>query len=392
MAYTDAAGPAAGFLYQFERLLYHLASRDSEVVIGIEAGDDLVIQDSDGVTLEEDKHSVQPTGHPLADRSVALWKTLANWVDAGKDARYHKAGLFLVTNRPVPACLARRLGHQPKQPKDSVLLVADLRRVASSPSKAIAPFVDRVISANDDTLANLIGRITLFDASEGTSSSALREKIASHLHIPDHIDSGAVLDRLLGWLHAVVKDRWDRGLQVWIEGQAFSRQLFSTLKSIDRQRVLERATHLINISEEDRKKARLNHFFHHLSLISCGDDEVEEALDDFVRFNVEYSRLLEEGDIGPDDWEARRGRLQRRWRAIRRRHIDVRSDSPSEDVGRDIYRETVNHIESLGVFTTYEQYLTAGHYQRLANVDEVWWSPDYLDHVALRGVDVKSDS
>jgi hypothetical protein len=377
MGSHDAIGPVAGIFYQLERLLFHLAGAEADSSVGIETGDDIVVQGPSETVLEQDKHSVQGYGHPLGDRSVALWKTLAIWLEASRNEGYREAKLYLVTNRPVPDGLARRLG-QREQSKDTLnSLIMELRSIASQASESIAKFAASLQETCDDELSQLINRIHLFDAADGTTDPALRRNICSRLHIPDHLDSNIVIDRLLGWVHGAVKNKWRSGQPAWISRQALTNQLFSTMQSIDRQRTLERPERLIPVSEEERRTARLGRFVSHLSLTSCSDDEVDRAVDDFIRFNVEYSRLLEEGEINPLDWDDRGTRLQRRWEMLLRRVMPSRGDTPSEDIGRDMYRQTVEHRESLAGFETREYYLTSGHYHRLADVDQVWWNPDF---------------
>jgi hypothetical protein len=343
----------------------------------MEAGDDLVIKDTSGTILEQDKHSLQETGHPFSDYSAALWKTLANWLDESKEAPYNDAKLFLVTNRPVPDCLARRLSAENKKQNDLAGVLAEIRRIASEPNESIARFCKVVAEAGTEDLINLVRRIRLLDASDGMTSPALLRNTASLLHIPDHVNAQLVLEKLLGWLHVVIKNDWDSGRPAWVTRRAFSRQVFSTLKHIDGRRFLERAERLIPVSEEDRQKVRLSRFVEHLSMTTCAEDEVDSAVDAFIRFNVEYSRLLEEGDIHPADWDERGGRLRRRWEIILSRSRLNRAERTSEELGEGIYYEVVEHRESLAGYVTHEFYLTSGHYQRLANSDEVWWNPDF---------------
>jgi hypothetical protein len=381
----DAIGPTAGILYQFERLLFQLSGSGQDSIVGIEAGDDIVVKNQAGIALEQDKHSLQGEGHPFEDRSLALWKTLSNWLEASSEEQYRDARLYLVTNRPVPDCLAKRLGGDDKSPESLSVLISDLRQTGFSPSDSIARYAVRLTSATDLELAHLIRRITLFDDSE-SPDQGLRAKIISALRLPGHLDCDIVIERLLGWLHRVVMEKWKAGVVAWVAVQSFSNQLFATLKSIERQRVLERPERLIPISDDDRTRARMGGFVRHLSLTSCSEAEVDRAVDDFIRFCVEYSRLLEEGDIHPLDWDDRGQRLHRRWESICRRVASGRGDAPSEDVGRDVYRETIEHRERLAGFETQEYYLTSGHYQRLADSDEVWWNPDYPMIIKRRGV------
>lgn len=73
-----AAGPAAGFAYQFERALNWLSQQNAGASIGIETADDIEVRDSDATSvLEQDKFSVVENTQPFSDRSRGcgtLWR------------------------------------------------------------------------------------------------------------------------------------------------------------------------------------------------------------------------------------------------------------------------------------------------------------------------------
>ena len=77
----SAVGPAAGFLFQFERAFLHLAKSGKGAVVGIETEDDVALKTVDGkVVWEQSKISLQDQGHPFANRSKNLWNTLLIWL------------------------------------------------------------------------------------------------------------------------------------------------------------------------------------------------------------------------------------------------------------------------------------------------------------------------
>ena len=136
----SAAGPLAGFAYQFERALNWLAQKEAGASIGIETGDDVAVCNSDGsVVLEQDKHSIRKGGQPFGDRSKDLWNTLAIWVEA-VDSRQRpiESTLFLmVTNKEVPECIARRIARA-KTHGEVDCCIAELEAAGRNPPKHIA--------------------------------------------------------------------------------------------------------------------------------------------------------------------------------------------------------------------------------------------------------------
>src|ERR1700677_4702633 len=96
----SAPGQAAGYLFQFERALRHLAFSGTGAVVGIETLDDVVVSQSSGaVVYEQDKHTISGT-NPISDRSKGLWKSLKIWTEgiAAGDIDLVQAQFLLVTN------------------------------------------------------------------------------------------------------------------------------------------------------------------------------------------------------------------------------------------------------------------------------------------------------
>ena len=124
-----AAGPAAGFAYQFERALDWLAQKETGASIGIETADDVEVRNSDTTSvLEQDKHSIRQEAQPFSDRSKGLWNTLGIWIEAidSRERSIDLTSFLMATNNPVPECIARRIARAIKQrePADTAELAA----------------------------------------------------------------------------------------------------------------------------------------------------------------------------------------------------------------------------------------------------------------------------
>lgn len=75
---TAAPGPYMGFALQPVRLCHHLLREPDSSSVGLEYFEDVSIhRDGDHVVLEQSKNSIAEKA--ITDRSLALWKTFANW-------------------------------------------------------------------------------------------------------------------------------------------------------------------------------------------------------------------------------------------------------------------------------------------------------------------------
>jgi len=77
---TSVPGSYRGFSLQATRFLYYLLSAKPDDIVSLEYFGDVGVEQSDGAKLSEEDKSYL-SGNPLADRSVAFWKTLRNWLD-----------------------------------------------------------------------------------------------------------------------------------------------------------------------------------------------------------------------------------------------------------------------------------------------------------------------
>ena len=78
---SNAPGQLLGYTIQFPRALCHLLRSGPGDAVCVEVlGDVATLKPDGGVIAEEDKSSI--VGNPLTDKSIDLWKTFSNWIEA----------------------------------------------------------------------------------------------------------------------------------------------------------------------------------------------------------------------------------------------------------------------------------------------------------------------
>lgn len=378
---------AAGFGYQFERALLRLAeSKHPDSLVGVETEDDVALKDpGETNVLEQDKLSYAKSGHPFTDRGVALWNTLDNWMLAtATGTQYHReAELHLVTNRPVPDdCLAARLGTAQPTDDQVAACIRDLRAIASTPSATIDQYVTRVSASSDPELASLIKRIRLADAKAETSSAEMQTRTISALHLPQDIDGATVVQSLYGWFVDTIQDKWRRREEGWVSRRSLDTQYHAILDQLKRSRRRESAERRVPVHADQRRVARNQGFVSRLVEIDLPDDEIDRAINYYLRHSTEKWRLSLLGEYTLDDWEDFYAELETRWEDIRLRirRIAAQEAWPPNVHGRQLLEETTyaEFLGSLGGEPTTHFYFTRGGYHRLADADRVWWSPSYV--------------
>jgi hypothetical protein len=383
LSHHSAPGVNAAFSYQFERALYWLAKSPAGSVIGLETDDDVAVHGADASTLlEQDKHSVRDDAAPFGDRSKDLWNTLATWIEAldSKEVSAETTVFLMVTNKILPECLARQIS-QASSEAQGAACVAALEAAAKNPPKKIAGLIERVLRGGSRTnLMNLISRCELADGSQATAGPELRKETIGHLPLPEWClkIADSIVDELLGWLHATALAKWQQRQPTWIHRDHFVNQLYAVIDLRKRQIARERAEHLIPVTDDKLGQVKGSPFVKQLHLVTDDDSIVDNAIREFIRCNIEKSRLSMEGNVTDDDWKAFEIALLSRWDKIRGRVIRMKKEAPEEDIGFEIFADTTEeHREKLAGSDTEQVYLTSGTYHRLADMIRIGWHPRF---------------
>lgn len=381
----SASGSNAGFNYQFERALYWLAKSPAGFVIGVETDDDVAVCSADGSQiLEQDKHSIRDNAKPFGDRSKDLWNTLAIWIEAldTQQVTANSAVFLMVTNKVLPECIAQQIRRAESEAEITACIVA-LEVAAQSPPQQIASLTERVLRpASRTTLRSLISKCELADGSQATAGSELRKQTIAHLQLPEWCltNADSIVDELSGWLHKTAMDAWQQKQPAWVQRDHFINQLHAVINRRKRQITRERAEHLIPVTDDKIGQAKGSPFVKQLHLITDDDTAVDNGIREFIRCNIEKSRLSAEGNVTDDDWKAFEAALLFRWEKIRARVIRMKKLSPEEDIGFEIFTDTTeDYREKLAGSDTEQVYLTSGTYHRLADMIRVGWHPRFKE-------------
>jgi len=378
-----APGSSAGVAYQFFRALYWLAISPAGYVVGIETNDDVTVVGTDGTQLlEQDKHSITADTKPFGNRSRDLWNTLAIWLKALDTSEVYTdtTHFLMVTNKPLPVCIARFIHEADTEEKARACVLA-LEEASQNPPQSIAHLVGPVLDVRSrHNLLNLILNCELSEGSSAPGGSTLRNDTIAELQLPEwHRENAeSIFDELVGWIHSTAIDSWSKGVPAWIHRDHFVNRLHTCLESRRRRVLRERAENLIPVAKDAIGEKRGNTFVKQLHLVLDDSDDVDSAIRDYIRCNIEKSRLSSEGNIGDDEWIAFEAALLSRWSKIRSRVIRMRENIDERLVGFEILTETTeSHREKLAGFDTEQVYLTSGTYHRLADLLRVGWHPRF---------------
>jgi hypothetical protein len=255
-------------------------------------------------------------------------------------------------------------------------IVAALRKAGAKAGKTkIDILIADVLTRDDAALSNLIEAIEIVEADK---PAVVRAVLANGLGLHPHADANAIIDGLLGWLTTRVRMDWTEGRPALISRQEVLLQSHALQELQRKSRFLPRASGDVHVSSEDREHASARNFVDHLGRISAGQEDIIQAVDHFLKFNIEKQRLVKGGDVPLAEWSNRSNRLQERWRNILRRRVREMPSASASEIGLAVLADTTyEHRESLDGHPCDELYMTSGNYHRMAETNEVWWDPSF---------------
>lgn len=374
----SAPGQALGYYFQLERALSWLAMSEAGSFVGIETEDDVVVTLSNGIKImEQDKSSVD--GYPFDPTKNDLWKTLRIWIEGINDDEIDldKTTLYLVTNRSKSGSLAEIIGAADKD-EDIKNCVAQIRKAGSNPSATIKTNVDAVLKTSDDLLKKLIKKIKYKDGLS-VYGSDLRAKIASDLQLSPDEDADAIIEEVCGWTYYQVVDAWRAKKPAIIERDSFIRRKNRSITARIRKAFNDNAIEISAITQADHEKHFESQFVEQLRIINCDQDEIVEAIKDYLVSTIKKTTLSRKGYVTQYDLEMMEQELVKRWKKIVRvnRAKNNSDNRTPEDLGKIILNETLEHNVRIADIQTTNYSLTSGSYHSLADLMLVGWHPDY---------------
>jgi len=141
-----------------------------------------------------------------------------------------------------------------------------------------------------------------------------------------------------------------------------------------RRRFISRPASEVPVSTEARASALARPFVNHLGRIQAQEEDVLQAVQHFIQFNIEKHRLASEGEIPDGEWGDRSERLRQRWNNLMLRAKRESTTQSQRATGYKLLEDTTYfHHEPLNGELCTEISMTSGHYHRLADDDIVWW-------------------
>ncbi len=256
-------------------------------------------------------------------------------LDSGECDLDHTCFL-LITNFPATGIVAS-LRDAGASANGMARFVQSFRRTAIAFEGACKPLVDAVLLRTNDTLAKFFRRIKVADEHSVSPSEQL-PSLQGRLNLTDDIAED-VIRGLRGWVVEKVQEKLAERKPAWLDRQHFCDELYRLIDRYRNRTLYLRTVREFVINEADRELHRDATFVRQLQLIGIddGDDEVLDAINDFLMSASERTRLSKETNITRSGFEAFEDRLIEHWKPLHRQ-CRRNSEDPQKPATRRIAR------------------------------------------------------
>jgi hypothetical protein len=380
---AQVPGQLFGYSLQPIRLLALALDAAEGTTLSLEVFEDVGAVDDSGNALASQTKSALET-NPVSDKSVDLWKTLSIWKTALSSGQLRiettKFEIYLAkrrtgklvqlfhdaqTEEAAKAALdqARDLlwGAAPDHPKKEKL------------AEGLAPFVNHVLEAPADDVVGIIQRFTLSVAATDPLRD-LRSKVGSKWVRPESVD--AVIQHAHGW----IKEKMDAlilaGKPAALKVDEFNAEMRSFLPRVDFQHILAAVAGKLELNEDTLAVEQLRTYVRQLQLIEGSDEDVFEAINQFLRAAAERSAWSKQGLVHEKSFDEYEEALISAWKNKRLVHDITHKNLSGVDRGRLLLADCGLHQQKLQGLEP-PPFFTPGSFHALAEDRTVGWHPEY---------------
>lgn len=380
---TQAAEQYLGYALQPVRFLQLLIqSGSSGATVSLEVFEDVGVQTATDHRLASQTKSAL-VKNPISDRAVDLWKTLSNWLQAVE------TGALDPDTTIFELYLGRRHRGQIAESLDSASTATRARSAIDAARTTIwgagpqyrrrkyvperlAQYVNHVLNPDvADQLARIIERFQLTMASKDPISD-LRRQVQDEWVRPESVDE--IVRYAQGWVKEQVDALIMQRQPAIIHVEDFKRAILSFLPRCDFRNIIGTYAGVPDPKEVYAERNRT--YVRQLDLIALEDEDLIQAINDYLRASVVRSKLAEQGIINDESFTEFAEGLIAYWRNKRRRVKVAYSALDPTLQGQMLLSDCCTHQPKLQGLEV-PPFFTPGSYHALANKPAIGWHPDY---------------
>lgn len=339
---------------------------------------------------EQDKSGL--AHNPISDRSIDLWKTLANWLNGRRSGSIPAGTKFvLYVAQPYKGKIAQRLSACATK-QEAKTAISDIRRAfwgdtpeyekrASIPER-LAKHVNVVLGASDRALVDIICAFTL-ECGIGAPYDEIAQKIASAPVGAENVQQ--ILQQLAGWVRTTVSKLIEKGHPAVVGRDEFHTEYIAAVRKFDRSDTILPTYAMPPTEEQVKAEVFLDQtYLRQLHLIGADEETIFDAINTFLMAAIDRTEWAKRGYIHRSSFVEYEAALKRLW-ASKKMAVKVQArGKPPEDYGTLLLSSCLDASIPLQGKTV-STHFTPGSFHKLANTLDVGWHPDFASLLVPAG-------
>jgi hypothetical protein len=377
---TNVPGTYLGFSVQATRFLAHLLKAEPGDAVCLEVFEDVGVEQAAGTTIAEQVKSTR-TGNPLSDRSIQLWKTFRNWIEASGSGTLEpdKTQFVIYLTRGVTGNIAASF-NAALTIEDAKAAIRDAMTSLKIPGVTAkvdqtSPLEDHfraVFLSGSDILETIVHRFRI-ELSKSSPHDDLRPLFLKKLISEDAYED------VVRWAGGWVKQKIDKliscGQPARIMRDEFHGALLNYVRTYDRNDILRSvASH--PAPEDIAVELTLRDYIRQLRLIDVDDVDLLRAANDYLRSASDRTLWAERGLIGVESLEMFADELATTWHNKKDRVLIGNADLAPKLQGRLVFRDCIEHRAQVDGLDA-PQHFVRGSWHTLSDSRIVGWHPNY---------------
>lgn len=372
----NAPGQLLGFALQFPRALCHLLRGEPGCIVCLEVHGDVSTQHTDGLTVaEEDKSSI--ISNPVNDMSTNLWKTFSNWVNSVNSGEFdiERTRFILYRNKGGRNGIANQLSDAKTIEAVSNIISEIKEKLGNTEhTHPIWEYYKNCIINNETCFSQIALNFELETGHGAGFAEVEAEVVKKHVPISQ---INPLVASLNGWINRVILERIAAKGDGAVTWEEFDNEFRSHFMRARRMELIDFAlTNPPSKSDIFTHKDLRPLFVQQVQLINCTDDEVIEAVTDYLKAQINRNRWIEDDLINEEkaaDFEAK---LVKFWQYTQKKISITNKNLTKEECGQLLLGECVLRQETIGTESPPTATI-AGTYHALANSPKLGWHADW---------------
>jgi len=338
-----------------------------------------------GVRLIQSKSAL--TANPVSDRAKSLWKTLSNWVEASAAWDLERTMFEIYVSRPVGGAIVQSFADANSlEAARAAISQARVELWGEPPdfplkselAEDIAPYVERVFSADCDRVAQIIRNFHLTCGSgspQADVEAMIRMDPVSASKVKD------IADHMCGVVKRRVDEQLEAGRPAVISRDEFAGWYAAFVRKIDRDTVLLSRARMP--SEEQARGLMPRVFVQQLEIIGLSFEDKLEAVSDYLMAAADRTEWAVRGEVDETSFDDLDSVLKRNWKN-KRRAGSIQHAGQAEDLqGQALYSDCMQLDVPVQAMEPPDHFIP-GCLHRLADDMSIGWHPTYEQKLKVK--------